>query len=86
MKASGKSRTCIQIADYGELCYLDQQCEFRLGLYAECKNSQCACKNDSHYVVNENACYKSSSKLAVVSVLIIRLCGSFLLTKTIFHA
>jgi EB module len=62
MKASGRSRTCIQIADYGELCYLDQQCEFRLGLYAECRNSQCSCKNDSHYVVNENACYKSSSE------------------------
>jgi hypothetical protein len=64
MKSSGKSRQCIEIADYGELCYLNQQCEFRLGLHAECKNGQCACKEGiAHYVLNENACFKSSSKL-----------------------
>ncbi|CRK92356.1 CLUMA_CG005932, isoform A [Clunio marinus] len=60
MKPSGKTRHCIQIADYGELCYMDQQCEFRLGLYAECRNGQCACKSNAHYIVNENACFKSS--------------------------
>jgi hypothetical protein len=50
-------------SDSGELCYLNQQCEFRLGLFSECKNGQCACKDGSHYVVNENACFKSSSEL-----------------------
>jgi hypothetical protein len=62
MKASGKSRVCIEIADYGELCYLDQQCAFRLGLHSECTNGQCSCKEGSHYIVNENACFKSSSE------------------------
>lgn len=71
MKASGKSRACILIADYGELCYLDQQCEFRLGLFAECKNGQCSCKDSSHYIVNENACFKSSSKSHVCCYLFI---------------
>ena len=65
MQASGKTRACIQIADYGELCYLDQQCEFRLGLQAECRNGQCSCRVGSHYIVSENACFKSSSKLRV---------------------
>lgn len=62
MRSSGKQRACIQIADFGELCYLDQQCTFRLGLHSECQNGQCGCKDGSHYVVNENACFKSSSK------------------------
>lgn len=65
MKPSGKSRSCIEIADYGELCYLDQQCAFRLGLHAECRNGQCGCKEGSHYVVNENACFTSSSELKI---------------------
>ena len=62
MKSSGKARSCIEIADYGELCYLKRQCEFRLGLNAECKNGQCSCRDGSHYVLNENACFNSSSK------------------------
>lgn len=66
MKASGKTRACIQIADYGELCYLNQQCEFRLGTFSECYNSQCSCKDGSHYIVNENACVKSSSKFSLL--------------------
>lgn len=66
MKASGKTRACIQIADYGELCYLNQQCEFRLGTFSECKNSQCSCKDGSHYIVAENACVKSSSKFSLL--------------------
>lgn len=66
MKASGKTRACIQIADYGELCYLNQQCEFRLGTFSECKNSQCSCKDGSHYIVSENACVKSSSKISLL--------------------
>lgn len=65
MQASGKTRACIEIADYGELCYLDQQCAFRLGLHAECRNGQCSCKDGSHYIVSENACYKSSRKSKV---------------------
>lgn len=71
MKAGGKARACIQIADYGELCYLDQQCEFRLGLHAECRNGQCSCKDGSHYIVNDNACFKSSSESIFVSFLFV---------------
>lgn len=62
MKSSGKLRECIRIADYGELCYMNKQCEFRLGLEAECRNGQCSCKDGAHYVVNENACFNSSSE------------------------
>lgn len=62
MKASGKSRECIQIADYGELCYLSEQCQFRLGHESICFNRQCACRSGAHYVISENACFNSSSK------------------------
>ncbi|CAH1727764.1 unnamed protein product [Chironomus riparius] len=60
MKASGKSRECIEIADYGELCYMNEQCEFRLGKESFCNNGQCSCKSNSHYVITENACFNSS--------------------------
>jgi hypothetical protein len=62
MRSSGKIRECIPIADYGELCYMNKQCEYRLGLESECKNGQCSCKDGTHYNVNENACFNSSSK------------------------
>lgn len=62
MKTSGKKRECIQIADYGELCFMNEQCEFRLGKESFCVNQQCACKPRAHYVVAENACFNSSSK------------------------
>lgn len=65
MKSSGKQRECIRIADYGELCYMNKQCEFRLGLEAECRNGQCSCKEGAHYVANENACFNSSSEYHV---------------------
>lgn len=81
MKASGKSRACIQIADYGELCYMDQQCEFRLGLFAECQNGQCSCKDGSHYIVNENACFKSSSELIFLWAWHLTYCKRFALFR-----
>lgn len=60
----GRTRECVRISDYEELCYLNEQCHYKLSLDAECRNSQCLCKTDSHYVKRENACYKSSSKFA----------------------
>lgn len=62
MKASGKSRECYEIADYGELCYLNEQCQFRLGHESHCFNRQCACRPGAHFVITENACFNSSSK------------------------
>ncbi|CAO1440051.1 unnamed protein product [Diamesa hyperborea] len=56
----GRTRECVRISDYEELCYLNEQCHYKLSLDAECRNSQCLCKTDSHYVKRENACYKSS--------------------------
>lgn len=62
MQSSGKIRECVPVADYGELCYMNKQCEYRLGREALCKNGQCACKDGTHYNSNENACFNSSSK------------------------
>lgn len=56
------SRKCIQIADFGELCYLNEQCTFRLGHESHCHNSQCSCRSGTHYVVEENGCFNSSSE------------------------
>lgn len=64
MKASGKSRKCIEIADFGELCYMNEQCQFRLGHESHCddRTRQCACRTGAHYVLTENACFNSSSE------------------------
>lgn len=53
---------CISVASsINEECVFDEQCMHTLSTEAECWNNYCRCREGTHYVQRDKACYKSVS-------------------------